>query len=96
MRKGRQELDREKVEMTAHCETAEKKSLLIDVTAVAKKAGFLYPVRVSRSLQERCLRLRSQDADVTDEDRVWMFLYNLRTSHPGPDPCPDGRAIAPQ
>ena len=70
------ELDEEVEEVTGPLTLDE--ASFIDVTEVAEKAGFIHPVRISRSLYERCLTIRSEDADVTDEDRLWMFLFGLQ------------------
>jgi hypothetical protein len=61
---------------------------LMDVTDVASKAGFVYPVIVSRHLFERCLTIRSEDPTITDEDRLWMFFFSLPRNHePVPEVC---------
>ena len=79
------ELDDKVEEVIGSGETTLDESRLIDVTEVAKKAGFIYPVKVSRSLYDRCLTIRSEDADKTDEDGLWMFCFSLQR-HDGAPP----------
>ncbi|MDZ4819959.1 MAG: hypothetical protein SGJ20_13395 [Planctomycetota bacterium] len=62
--------------------------VLIDVTEVAYKAGYDYPVRFSETLYRRCVTIREGDSDITDEDRLWMFLHGLRQNpEPPPEVC---------
>lgn len=60
----------------------------LDVTEAARRAGFLYQVRISRLLYERCRCICSSDANCSDEHRLWMFLFGLqRNQSEPPDYC---------
>jgi hypothetical protein len=76
-------LDGEAKEVTGSCETTLDEAKLIDVTEVARKAGFVYPVKISRSLYARCQSIRSKDGNDTEWDRLWMFFFSLQRHDDG-------------
>jgi hypothetical protein len=79
-------LDEEAAKVTGSCETTLDEASLIDVTDVAAKAGFVYPVFISRSLYERCLTIRSKAGNETEWDSLWMFFFSLqRHANEGPE-----------
>jgi hypothetical protein len=79
-------LDEEAGGETGSCATTLDEASLINVTDVAAKAGFVYPVFISRSLYERCLTIRSKDGDDTEWDRLWMFFFSIQRHDDGMPP----------
>lgn len=49
--------------------------VLVDVTNIAKQAGFLYPVAVTRALWEDIKRMPSSQWSQDGEGRLWDVLW---------------------
>jgi hypothetical protein len=52
--------------------------VLIDVTELAKEAGFKYPVAFTSSVYERHVRVPADVVDMDETGRLWDVLWLLR------------------
>lgn len=53
--------------------------VLVDVTIVAKEAGFKWPVAVTRAVWDDCIHVSEEDSGFQDQEgRLWDLLNLLR------------------
>jgi hypothetical protein len=70
--------------------SALENTLFLDVTEVARQAGFHSRVMMALGLVARCLSICMKDGDMCDEERVWRFLLSLRSSSDVPQELANG------
>jgi hypothetical protein len=73
-------LDGEAKEVNRSCDSTRWTLPLADVTYVAKKAGFVYPVYITLSLLRLCRYICPGIERLSLDDRIWLFLSALRSN----------------